>query len=81
MLTKTHFVLEQRCQKALYFNIFSPKLANQSSNLELKLRQEGIEVGKYAIQKVFRARNTHLAPDFLPEPPIKLAKAFCCHGS
>ena len=48
MLTKTHFVLGQRCHKALYFNIFSPELANQSSNLELKLRHEGIEVGKYA---------------------------------
>jgi Domain of unknown function(DUF2779) len=48
MLTKTHFVLGQRCQKALHFNIFSPELASQSSNLELKLRHEGIEVGKYA---------------------------------
>lgn len=48
MLTKTHFVLGQRCQKALHFNIFSPDLASQSSNLNLKLRREGIEVGKYA---------------------------------
>jgi len=47
-LTKSHFVLGQRCRKALHFNIFSPELANQSSNLELKLRHEGIEVGKYA---------------------------------
>lgn len=48
MLTKTHFVLGKRCQKALHFNVFSPELANQSSNLELKLRREGTEVGKYA---------------------------------
>lgn len=48
MLTKTHFVLGQRCQKALHFNVFSPELANQSSNLGLKLRREGIQVGKYA---------------------------------
>lgn len=48
MLTKSHFVLGRRCQKALHFNIFSPELASQSSNLELKLRHEGIEVGKYA---------------------------------
>jgi len=48
MLTKTHFVLGQRCHKALHFNIFLPELAKQSSNLELKLRREGIEVGKYA---------------------------------
>lgn len=48
MLTKTHFVLGQRCQKALHFNVFSPELANQTSNLGLKLRREGIEVGKYA---------------------------------
>lgn len=47
-LTKSHFVLGQRCHKALYFNIFSLELANQSSNLALKLRKEGIEVGKYA---------------------------------
>lgn len=47
-LTKSHFVLGQRCHKALHFNIFSPELANQSSNLDLKLRHEGIEVGKYA---------------------------------
>lgn len=47
-LTKSHFVLGQRCHKALHFNIFSPDLANQSSKLELKLRHEGIEVGKYA---------------------------------
>ena len=47
-LTKSHFVLGQRCHKALHFNIFSPELANQSSKLELKLRMEGIEVGKYA---------------------------------
>lgn len=47
-LTKSHFVLGQRCQKALYFNVFSPELASQSSNLELKLRHEGFEVGKYA---------------------------------
>lgn len=47
-LTKSHFVLGQRCHKALHFSIFSPKLASQSSNLELKLKQEGIEVGKYA---------------------------------
>lgn len=48
MLTKTHFVLGQRCLKALHFNVFSPELASQSSNLELKLRHEGVEVGKYA---------------------------------
>ncbi len=47
-LTKSHFVLGQRCHKALHFNIFSPELANQSSNLELKLKHEGTEVGKYA---------------------------------
>lgn len=48
MLTKTHFVLGQRCHKALHFHIFSPELAKQSSNLERKLRDEGIEVGKCA---------------------------------
>lgn len=47
-LTKSHFVLGQRCHKALHFKIFSPEVVNQSSNLELKLRSEGIEVGKYA---------------------------------
>ena len=47
-LTKSHFVLGQRCHKALHFHIFSPELANPSSKLELKQRDEGVEVGKYA---------------------------------
>jgi hypothetical protein len=48
MLTKSLFVLGQRCRKSLYLRKFSPDLAKESSMLELKLRNEGIEVGKYA---------------------------------
>lgn len=48
MLTKSHFKLGKRCNKALYLNTFSPEFANPSSVLQLKLRDQGIEVGKYA---------------------------------
>lgn len=48
MLTKSLYKLGQRCQKALYLNIHTPELAKQSSSFELKLKEEGIGVGKYA---------------------------------
>jgi len=47
-LTKSHFVLGQRCHKALHLKKHSPELAKESSALELKLSNEGIEVGKFA---------------------------------
>jgi predicted nucleotidyltransferase component of viral defense system len=44
--------------------------------LLLKLKNQAPETFQYALQRVFRARNTHPLPIVLPEPPVSWQKLF-----
>ena len=44
--------------------------------LLLKPKNRAPEAFQYALQRVFRARNTHLLPAVLPEPPVSWQKPF-----
>jgi len=44
--------------------------------LLLQLNKGALETFKIALQRVFRARNTHFLPAILPEPPMNWQKPF-----
>lgn len=44
--------------------------------LLLKSRNQAHETFQHSLQRVFRARNTHLLPEVLPEPPVSWQKPF-----
>jgi hypothetical protein len=47
-LTKSRFVMGQRCPKALFFSNFQPERASEESTLDRKVKIEGMLVGEYA---------------------------------
>ena len=44
--------------------------------LLLKTKNRTPEAFQHTLQRVFRARNTHLLPEILPEPPVSWHKPF-----
>lgn len=44
--------------------------------LPLKSSDRTLEAFQHSLQRVFRARNTHLLPEVLPEPPVSWHKPF-----
>jgi predicted nucleotidyltransferase component of viral defense system len=44
--------------------------------LLLQIKKKALDAFKYSLQRVFRARNTHLLPAVLPEPPPSWQKPF-----